>query len=296
MPGIAGLLLAGCTMSPNVQPVPTAASQFGGWNCAELQDEFDHVQEQALATARRLDQRVGTNAAVMIGGVVFWPVLLALQPGTADGDELARLKGRDDALRAAMHKQSCPAPEEMPAAQRSALPVKLGERLVYDDREQAADPPRNLVLKLVSIKRNELSFVVENGPPGASPRWQQDLAGNALPDREAGQLRWQGLLRRDLVLGQELSGELVSAADPERIAQVQGRVMSMGEQDVAGRRFDTVVIELGGTARDERGSTLLRGVMVVDRASGLLLRLEIECSNADFARWRRLRRIEATSG
>ena len=39
-------------------------------------------------------------------------------------------------------------------------------------------------------------------------------------------------------------------------------------------------------------STRLDGVMAIDRRSGLLLRLETRCTNADYALRRRLLRVE----
>jgi hypothetical protein len=40
----------------------------------------------------------------------------------------------------------------------------------------------------------------------------------------------------------------------------------------------------------------LNGVMAVDRTSGLLLRLELSCSNPEFAMRRRLTRVESAAG
>jgi hypothetical protein len=42
----------------------------------------------------------------------------------------------------------------------------------------------------------------------------------------------------------------------------------------------------------EGGYTRLSGVMAVDRSSGLLLRLELQCANSEYALRRRLMRVE----
>jgi hypothetical protein len=289
---LAALLGACASTSSNVEPLPAGTAEFVDWSCERLQAELDRVREEAADRAYKLDQRVGANAALTLGAMVFWPVLLAIRPGGEDSAELARLKGRDDALRSAQQEHACPdLGEQMPAAQRASLPVQLGERLVYDDRERASAQAHSLVLRLTSIKRNELGFTVEGSKPET---WRQDLPGNTLADRDSTLLRWHRLLKRNLTLGQALSGELVAAEDPDVVAPVEGRVMSLGEQSLAGRRFDAVVIELTGAAPQETngGSTRLQGVMVVDRASGVLLRLELDCANPRFAVWRRLLRIE----
>jgi hypothetical protein len=107
-------------------------------------------------------------------------------------------------------------------------------------------------------------------------------------------MAWRRLLKPDMQLGQVLSGDLY-AADPAGAghARLRGQVVAQGVQSVAGRSFDVAVIELFGDAPlAEGGSTRLNGVMAVDRASGLLLRLELSCANPDYAMRRRLLRVE----
>jgi hypothetical protein len=80
-------------------------------------------------------------------------------------------------------------------------------------------------------------------------------------------------------------------------ARVRGQVVAQGVQQVVGRSFDVAVIELFGDApTTDGGFARLNGVMAVDRTSGLLLRLELSCSNPDFAMRRRLTRVEAAAG
>lgn len=286
---LASALLAGCATSANVQPLPADASEFAPLDCDALQAEFDGVHRQALQRAVQLDQTVGRNGAIALGTIAFWPVLLALRPGTDDARELARLKGREDAVRLAMRRKGCASPDDMPAAQLARLPVRVGDRLAYDDRAQSSDKPRGLVMRLDAVHRNSLDFHVD--PGGLT--WRQDLAGNVLAGSDTRQLRWHRLLVRDLTLGQTLSGELV-AEDASRTAELSGQVMSITEQEIDGRHFDAAVIDFTGRiAGEEGGSATLRGAMAVDRASGVLLRLDIDSTDPGFARWRRLRNIVA---
>jgi hypothetical protein len=295
---VASLLMAGCaTRSPDVQPASFDASAFAGWDCERLQTELDRVQAQASERAYKVDERAGNNVVALgVGAMVFWPALLALRPDGDDAAELARLKGRAETLHGARRAQACPPPaDELPAARAAALPIHLGERLVYEERAQDGAAAVELGLRLVALRRNELDFAVERRGQRTPLPWRQDLAGNTLPSPQSGLLQWRHLLAPELVLGQALSGELVAIdGDAELIASVSAQVMSLGEQTVAGRRFDVAVLELrGGAPHDNGGSTRLEGVMAVDRASGVLLRLELFCANPSFSIWRRLARIDA---
>ena len=73
----------------------------------------------------------------------------------------------------------------------------------------------------------------------------------------------------------------------------RGQVVAVGPQTIATRRFDAAVIELFGDAQRGERSTRLDGVLVVDRASGVLLRLELASAQPGFTVQRRLVRVEA---
>jgi len=125
------------------------------------------------------------------------------------------------------------------------------------------------------------------------------LAGNTRADSRAPLVSWRRLLRSDMQLGQVLIGELYSADVHSGVApaRVRGQVVAQGMQQIAGRSFDVAVIELFGDAPTMDGSfARLSGVMAVDRTSGLLLRLDLACSNPDFAMRRHLTRVEPAAG
>jgi hypothetical protein len=69
-------------------------------------------------------------------------------------------------------------------------------------------------------------------------------------------------------------------------------VVAVGPQTLAARRFDVAVIELFGDAQRGEASTRVDGVMVVDRASGVLMRLDLVSAQRSFNLQRRLVRIE----
>jgi hypothetical protein len=84
----------------------------------------------------------------------------------------------------------------------------------------------------------------------------------------------------------------VSGDDAFLRGRVRGQVIALGVQTSLGRPFDAAVIELFGDVPQGDHSTRLDGVMVVDRKSGVLLRLDLKSANPEFALRRALVRIE----
>jgi len=303
----AGLVLAvlsGCaTRSGDVRPKPTDTAAYTGWDCARLHDEIDTVQQRAADVAYAVDSRVGNNMiALGLGVTVFWPALLAMRPDGLEAQQLSELKGRYEALRTVVGRDGCPPPAEAMAAQRqAALPVALGDRLVYEERASTNAPAHQLGMQITALRRDQIEFRVDLDGEPFSDAWRQDLAGNPVLEARAPLLGWRRLLKPDLSLGQILYGDLAAANETITSARVRGQVVATGPQTIAGRTFDVAVIELFGEAPVgsigpgslDQGSTRLDGVMAVDRRNGLLLRLELRSANADFSLRRRLLRVEA---
>jgi len=292
-PCLLALLLSGCaTRAIDVQPLPTSAADFALWDCNRIDDELDAVQQRAADVAYAVDERAGNNiVALGVGIGIFWPALLAMRPDGLEATDLARLKGRYEALRDAARAKGCPPPALALSPERAAaLPVAVGESLVYEDRLGPRQPANTLTLQLQALRRDEAEFRLQ-GPAGAQ-LWRQDLAGN-VTTAPAGALSWPRLLRRELVLGQVLSGEFMLVGDPLARARVRGQVVAVGPQNLAGRRFEVVVIELFGDAQRGDTSTRLDGAIVVDRASGVLLRLDLRSALPGFQLQRRLQRVDA---
>jgi hypothetical protein len=238
--------------------------------------------------------------ALGVGVAVFWPALLAMRPDGEEARQLAELKGRFEALRSAATSRGCGAmPQTMAARRAQALPVQLGERLVYEERSGHQTTAHLLGLRVAALRRDRIEFRVDIDGQAQPGLWQQDLVGNTLADASASLIGWRRLLRADLTLGQVLSGDLAAAGDATARGRVRGQVVATGPQTIAGRDFDVAVIELFGEApppppalSETATSARLDGVMAVDRASGLLLRLELRSANPDFALRRRLLRVE----
>lgn len=291
----------GCaTRSADVSPKPTDPASYARWDCERLYDESDRVQLKAVDVAYAVDERVGSNMiALSIGVTVFWPALMAMRPDGAEAQELATLKGSFEALQVAAQRRECPpAPEAMDAARAAALPLRAGDRFVYEERAGRRAPAKELGMRVVALKRDRVEFAPDLAGEALPGLWSQDLAGNTRADSRAPLVSWRRLLKPDMQLGQVLSGELYSA-DPAGVgpARVRGQVVAQGVQQILGRSFDVAVIELFGDAPTlDGGFARLSGVMAVDRTSGLLLRLELSCSNPDFAMRRQLTRVESAAG
>jgi hypothetical protein len=296
-------MLAGCaSRSIEVAPKPTDPAAYATWDCERLHDEIDAVQFRAVDVAYAVDARAGNNLiALGLGVTVFWPALLAMRPDGPESEELAELKGRYEALNTVSARRTCGPPSDaMPARRVAALPVALGDRLVYEERIGPGSSARQLGLQVTALRRDQIEYRVEVDGQIFDAGWRQDRAGNVALDARAPLIGWRQLLKTDLVLGQVLSGELAAAEENVASARVRGQVVATGEQTVAGRRFDVAVVELFGETTNARGfaddiaqtSARLDGVMAVDRSSGVLLRLEVRSNNADFAVRRRLLRIE----
>lgn len=299
---VAGALVpAGCaTRAADVAPVPDNPARFAAWSCERIDDESELVQRRAAELAWDVDGRAGSNViALGVGIAVFWPALLALRPQGPEAEELAQLKGRFEALRAAAAKAACPPPTAaLPPARAAALPVAVGERLVYEERPLRADGrlaargvPVQRAWTVRALRREDIEYVAAVAPGADERPWRQDRLGNIV-DGPAGTLLWPRLLRGDLALGQVMAGEIIVAGDPLARSRVRAQVVARGPQHVGGRRFDAVVLELFGDVVQDAGSTRLEGALVVDRASGVLLRLDLRSAAAPFQLQRRLIRVE----
>lgn len=288
------LVLGGCaTRSADVAPAPTSPTEFATWDCARIDDELDAVQQRAGDVAYSVDQRAGGNVVALgVGLAVFWPAILAMRPDGLEAAELARLKGRHEALQAAAKNAGCPSPgDALPPTRAAAYPVAANEKLVYEDRVPGRPRATEWVLQISAVRRGEIEY--RNPAGGAALR--QDRIGNLVqaPD---GALAWPHLLRGDLTLGAVTAGDIVVVGDPLARARMRGQVVAVGPQLVAGRRFDVAVLELFGDAPRGSDATRVEGVIVVDRASGVLLRLDLQSAQPPFALQRRLVRVEGAPG
>ena len=296
----AAALLMGCaTRSADVLPLAANPADFASWSCSRIDDELDSVQQRAADVAYAVDEKAGNNIlALGIGVTLFWPAILAMRPDGLEAADLARLKGRFEALRTAGTAQGCPGLGGALSAQRAAaLPVAVGEQLVYEDRRAARQPATVFSLRLLALRRTEIEYRVEADDAATAALAQgarqlrQDLAGNVL-QAPPGALVWPYLLRSELALGQVFGGDMLVVGDPFARARMRGQVVALGPQTIAGRRFDAAVIELFGDAQRGESYTRVEGAIVVDRRSGLLLRLDLRSAQPSFNLQRRLVQVE----
>lgn len=287
-------LLAACAAVP---PSPAGAGQadFEGWPCDALADATQQVQQRAADLAYSPEGDRASRVLVLSpGAAVFWPALLAMRPDGLDAAELQRLKQRYEALDAVASRRGCTFTHfALRPPARAALPVALGERLVYEERSGARGPAQELGLRLLALKRGEFDFLLDDGPGTHALPWRQDAAGNALaPAQPHRLLSWTRLLRTQLALGDVLAGELQGPLPPDGRARVRGQVIAVGPAVLAGRAFDAATIELFGELPGGPANARIDGMLMVDRASGVLLRLELRSDEPAYALRRRLVRIE----
>jgi hypothetical protein len=290
---LVALFVAGCaSRSVHVAPEPANPAEFATWPCARIDDEIESVQRRAADVAYTVDERSGNNVVALgIGLTVFWPALLAMRPEGLEAADLARLKGRYEALRVASANQGCPPMSDLlPAERAAALPVALGERLVYEDRVPArrGSVASEWTLRVTALRRGELEYAVESDAGGTL---RHDGNGNVTQAPE-GQLQWPQLMRGELALGQVVAGDMAVSGDLLTRARIRGQVVAMGPQTVAGRRFDAAVVELFGDAQRGESYTRIDGALVVDRLSGVLLRLDLRSAQPGFTLQRRLIRVD----
>lgn len=286
------LVLGGCaTRSTEIQALPTSSAAYATWDCERLFDEQDAVQRRAADVAYAVDERAAHNImALSVGLSVFWPALFAMRPAGPEANDLAQLKGRYEALRQAAAARPCGEPAaDLTAERAAALPVALGERLVYEDRPDPRRAATEWVLQVTALRRGEIEYQLQAA--AGSGTWRHDPSGNILA-APASALQWSSLLRFALDPGQLVTGDIVVLADPLARARLRGQVMAVGPQVIAGRRFDAAVLELFGDVQRGDAVTRADGALVVDRRSGVLLRLDLRSADPAFSLQRRLMRIE----
>lgn len=270
----------------DVVALPTDPAEFGGWTCERLREETEIVERHAVRLAYEFDGRSGANVVALgLGVAAFWPALLAIRGDGDDAALIAALKGRHDALRTAAAARPCTEPLA-PVAEGQAWQV--GEVLVYEQRTQPRARPQVLRLQLVAITREGLQLRAAGDGGGAL--WRMDRQGNL---REAGWPPvWPDLLRVELTIGAAVSGDLRDLGDATLGARVSGQVVAGGQQTIAGRQFDVAVVDLAGEVSGHPARPRVDGVLVVDRRSGALLRLDLDSAAAGFQLQRRLVRVE----
>ncbi|MCI1191154.1 hypothetical protein MOJ79_04805 [Calidifontimicrobium sp. SYSU G02091] len=291
-------LTGGCASSPPVTLGGDDPAHYGHWRCDAMHDEVDRVQQRAVDLALAADLRAGYGAVALGQGIeVFWPALRAMRPDGPDAVELVRLERRHLALREALAQRGCGPLRHATAAQLAPmLPLAPGERLVYEERTAARRTAGELALTLEVVRRGQLEFSASLDGRALPGAWVQDMAGNlrGAPATARGDAApwayWTQLLERSPRLGDVVTGELRHSGGGR--ARVRGQVIAQGVHTGFGRPFDFAAIELFGDVLGAPAGTRVDGVLVVDRGSGVLLRLELRSPDPGFDLRRTLLRIE----
>jgi len=291
-------LLAGCASPPAGEAGGDSAGHFMHWRCEALHDEADRVQRRAVAVAYASDLS-GRRGFIAAGQAIelFWPALRAMHTEGADAAELARLERRHAGLREAAAQLACAPPAVVSdALLRSMLPLAPGDRLVYAERGGLRRAATELTLTLDAVRRGRFEFSATLGGQPLPGDWVQDSAGNLLgPLGHAiaapGLLYWTRLLDATPALGDVVSGELRHSAGGQ--ARVRGQVIALGVHTGLGRAFDYAAIELFGEVLGAAPGTRVDGVLVVDRGSGVLLRLDLRSTDPGFDLRRTLMQVQA---
>ena len=101
------LLLAGCALGA-MPTVPLSQSGDNEKSCVELHDE---VMSLAASAGRKIDankERDGGDVALgVVGAILFWPALFAMDIKNADGKEANNLIDRIEYLRGIANRKDC---------------------------------------------------------------------------------------------------------------------------------------------------------------------------------------------
>ncbi|SDQ24691.1 hypothetical protein [Pseudovibrio sp. Tun.PSC04-5.I4] len=109
---ISGCLLvsaAGCASSPSsIKPSYVSANKYSSFTCSELNEELLAVGARVQEVSGDQKSAATADAVIMgVGLLVFWPSLFLLAATEDNKEELGRLKGEYDALKAAATEKRC---------------------------------------------------------------------------------------------------------------------------------------------------------------------------------------------
>lgn len=279
-------MAAGLSCSP-VWPAEPPAPQSASAECEATAQALVQAQQRVDQLVAAHQQRMGNNAIAAGTAFIFLPALLALRVDPNHERELQAAQTQVDSLLRDADAQSCGDVQRLPAAELTALPIGVGDVFVYSEHVGQA-VPRTLRLRVSRLERRQ--FVFEWASDAGSGSWVQDRAGNVLATPEGPLVYWRNLLSAQPKPSQRLSGEVSNVNNAT--ARVQSQLVAEHVKTPFGSRFDPVVMDLRGEVEPGSPPPQVEGVMVVDRRSGLLLRLELRSTDPQFDLERRLVHIE----
>ena len=106
-----GLTVTACTSaqhSTDVNPQYTSTYQFDGMNCKQLRREADDIRYKEPQLASRVDKHFEKQKDLeQAGWWLFWPAFFAMDDGSGQSDQLARLRGDMEAITRVMRAKDC---------------------------------------------------------------------------------------------------------------------------------------------------------------------------------------------
>ncbi|MCK7493959.1 MAG: hypothetical protein MZW92_23840 [Comamonadaceae bacterium] len=153
----------------------------------------------------------------------------------------------------------------------------MGDRLTYEDRNGGAACLREALVLRVTRAAPRRDGVHRSSPIGVPARWRQDRAGNVIERAAWARCNGRGCCAATWQLGAGGGRRDGHRRRPAWLrARLRGQVVAVGPQSVAEpplrRRGDRA---LRRRASSGEAFTRVDGAIVVDRASGVLLRLDL---------------------
>ena len=161
-----------------MRPAADDPAEFVDWTATASTTSSTPCSSAPPTSPTRWTNARGNNIlALGVGVTVFWPALLAMRPDGLEAADLARLKGRYEALRTASQTR-LPARRRLicrPARGRACRwrwATAWSTRIVRRRACRVA-----LGLRVTALRRGDMEFALD-GPAGGV--WRQDRAGNVL--------------------------------------------------------------------------------------------------------------------
>ena len=105
------LTLTACTnaqRSTEINPQYTSTYKFDGMTCKQLRREAEDIRYKEPQLARRVDQHYQEQKDLeATTWWLFWPAIFAMDDGTGQSDQLARLRGDMEAITKTMRHKDC---------------------------------------------------------------------------------------------------------------------------------------------------------------------------------------------
>ena len=106
--------LYGCaSSSENVSATYVSPIEYSGYSCPQIRAELSRVSRNVMHVSGQQDKAATRDAWAMgVGLVLFWPALFFITPED-QSDQLARLKGKYEALESAAIQKNCDVASEI---------------------------------------------------------------------------------------------------------------------------------------------------------------------------------------